>query len=260
MYNYGFLSLHPRPSHSAPQSCPTSLYFELVVRAAESSAEDGSLGAMPHIQDLSITSPLELSPTGGLFLPVSKDKMGDRRWRFSLFSRVEVHRMRQPILLPMRAETLRCLPLTMLGPQASSNPSSDELGLSRCAQIVDFSDAIGLGGKMICKTFGRVVDYATYYRRGVKRIFAKDQEVVGRVSVPSDQPLNLAHGCCNPIAIDNFLQVAGIPVNCLSDCKDDEVFVCTASMDLSLTEQFSRHQADIHGSWIQKSSRHQKGA
>ena len=31
---------------------------------------------------------------------------------------------------------------------------------------------------------------------------------------------------CDPFSMDNFLQVAGIHINCLSSRKSDEVFIC----------------------------------
>lgn len=149
--------------------------------------------------------------------------------------------MHQPIL-STPVETLLCLSLTMQGSkpipitqatsQAFAVRTDHELARRDRSQRKDYY-----------KTFGRIVDNANYYR-GVKKVFAKDQEVVGHVFVPSDQPLNLRRGCCNPISTDNFLQVAGIHVDCLSDCKDDEVFVCTVIGELSLSEQFSKHQAD----------------
>ena len=119
---------------------------------------------------------------------------------------------------------------------------------ARCEGIMNSPGASGLNGAIVHKTFGRFVDYAGYYR-GVKAVFPKDQEVVGHVTIPKNQALNLVRGCCDPIAIDSFLQVAGIHVNCLEDCKEDEIFVCTAIGELSFSEKFSQDETNER-SWI----------
>lgn len=72
---------------------------------------------------------------------------------------------------------------------------------------------------------------------------------MGHVYVPDNQPPALDPGCCDPIAIDNFLQVSGIHVNCLWDCRDDEVFVCTAIRQILFSERFMNKTKDKR-SWI----------
>ena len=105
-----------------------------------------------------------------------------------------------------------------------------------------------MNGAVLYKTFGRVVDYSDYYC-GVRRVFARDCEAVGYVSVPANQPIGFEPGYCDPVTLDNFLQVAGIHVNCLWECKDDEVFVCTAIRELLFGEHYLKGLADKR-SWI----------
>lgn len=220
--------------------CPASMYFELAVKAVKLLTEDGSSRTVPHIQDLIISSPLGLSPAGGLFLLLSRNRSRDETWDFSLFSGSSQDATARTIHASGN--------IALLAPDDATAASRFQslkrlIKIPRCEQIMDSPDATGLKGKMIYKTFSRVVDYANYYR-GVTRVSAKDQEVVGHVSVPSDQPPSLTRGCCDPVAIDNFLQVAGIHVNCLADCKEDEVFVCTAIGEVSLSEQYGQYEAD----------------
>ena len=220
--------------------CPASLYFEIVIKAIRILAEDQSSAIVPHIRDLTISSPLGLNPTGQLFLLLSRDKNQTETWTFSLFSRDPQDESARSI----HASGYVALLASNNNTAVSRFQSLKRLvGSSRYEEIMKSPDATVLNGKLVYKIFGRTVDYADYYR-GVKRVFANDHEVVGHVSVPGDQPLSLTRSCCDPIAIDNFLQVAGIHVNCLSDCKEDEVFVCTAIGDLSLSEQFNRNQGD----------------
>ena len=220
--------------------CPASMYFELVIRAVKFVAKDKASRTVPHIQDLTISSPLGLSPAGGLFLLLSRDKLRDETWKFSVFSGGSQDAPARTVHASGNIALLASDDATTASRIQSLNRL---IKTSRCEQIMDSPDATGLQGKMIYKTFSSVVDYADYYR-GVKRVFAKDQEVVGHVSVPNDQPSKLTRGCCDPIALDNFLQVAGIHVNCLADRKDDGVFVCTVIGELLLSKKFSRNETE----------------
>ena len=58
-------------------------------------------------------------------------------------------------------------------------------------------------------------------------ISSKDNEVAAHVSMPSHCLPELDNTMCNTLAIDNFLQVAGLHVNSLKDCTDGEVYVAT---------------------------------
>ena len=220
--------------------CPASMYFELAVRAVKLLGKEKSSRTVPHIQDLTISSPLGLSPAGGLFLLLSRDKLRDETWKFSVSSGGSQDAPARTVHASGNIALLASDDATTASRIQSLNRL---IKTSRCEQIMDSPDATGLQGKMIYKTFSSVVDYADYYR-GVKRVFAKDQEVVGHVSVPNDQPSKLTRGCCDPIALDNFLRVAGIHVNCLADRKDDEVFVCTAIGELLLSKNFSRNETE----------------
>ncbi|KAL8720221.1 MAG: hypothetical protein Q9225_002883 [Loekoesia sp. 1 TL-2023] len=214
--------------------CPASMYFELAVRAASVAAGTTSSNRVPHIQELEISSPLSLCPGGSVFLRLVKDKTPGEAWKFSFFSRSQ----------PDATEvTTHASGIVSLHAHDAAETTGEFqslkrlVGNPRCEPIVNAPTANGLNGAIVYKNFGRVVDYAAYYR-GVKRVFAKDLEAVGHVSVPEEQPPELESGCCDPVAIDNFLQVSGIHINCLWDCKDDEVFVCTAIRDLSFSEDF----------------------
>ncbi|KAL8883015.1 MAG: hypothetical protein Q9198_000074 [Flavoplaca austrocitrina] len=220
--------------------CPASMYFELAVRAASAATDPTATKKVPQIEKLEISSPLSISPAGSVFLRLIKDTTRDETWKFSFFSRsqpdaaqITTHASGSVALLPHDAAE------TTDGFQSLNRL----VGISRCENIINAPTVNGLNGAIVYKNFGRVVDYASYYR-GVKRIFAKDMEAVGHVTVPEEQPSELGGpGYCDPVAIDNFLQVSGIHINCLWDCRDDEVFVCTAIRDLSFSEQFMNKSA-----------------
>lgn len=194
--------------------CPASLYFELVIRAAELLANGST--TVPHILDLRILSPLPLTPAGRLLLSLSKS--ADSQWAFSLSTQFNdqsqtVHANGTVSLLDESSITARFQTMRRL------------LGRSRYSQIVSSPEANRLSGDVIYKIFGQTVNYAKYYQ-GVRNVVAYESEVVGDVVLPP-RPSNLPAGASDPVAVDNFLQVAGIHVNCLKDCKADEVFICT---------------------------------
>ncbi|KAL9006260.1 MAG: hypothetical protein Q9188_000982 [Gyalolechia gomerana] len=213
--------------------CPASMYFELAARAANLATHSTHNERVPHIQELEISSPLSTSPSGSVFLRLAKVEDRYETWRFSIFSRSP----------PDATVTTHASGIVALLAQQAAGETGEFQSLKRlvrntlCEHVINASDANGLNGAILYKNFGRVVDYAAYYR-GVKRVLAKDLEAVGHVVVPEEQPLELELGCCDPVAIDNFLQVSGIHINCLWDCNDGEVFVCTAIRDLSFSQFF----------------------
>ncbi|MCJ1462838.1 hypothetical protein MMC07_001441 [Pseudocyphellaria aurata] len=215
---------------------PASMYFEMAVRGARSLFGPESSKRTPHIQELKISTPIGLNPAGSLFLLLSKDQTTNDKWRFEFFSRGQ----QDGLGSVMHATGVITLLSFRTSLAASRFRSLRRLvKSSRCKQISNSLDSNGLLGPAVYEAFRKVVNYADYYR-GVKRIFAQDGEVVGYVSTPQAQPPDPISGDCDPIAIDNFLQVAGIHVNCLSGRKEDEVFMCTAIGGLLMSDDFMK--------------------
>ncbi|KAL8651541.1 MAG: hypothetical protein Q9210_003192, partial [Variospora velana] len=225
--------------------CPASMYFELAMRAARVEAGPASDSKrVPHVHGLEISSPLSTSPKGNVFLRMIEDTTQKDTWRFSIFS------CSQPDAADTTTHASGTVAMQSRGSEETNSGFQSLkrlVGPARCEPILKAPAANGLNGSIVYKNFGRVVDYAAYYR-GVTKVLAKDLEAVGHVSVPEEQPRELEPGCCDPVAIDNFLQVSGIHINCLWNCKDDEVFVCTAIRDFSLSEQYL-HKPSEKRSW-----------
>ena len=220
--------------------CPASLYFELVIRAARTLAGTAPSSTLPRIQELQISSPLSLSSHGSTFLQLIKDPRSIETWSFSLFSGNSANTANSTTHANGTVALLACDTVKATSGLQSLNRL---VGSQTCESIIDAPSVNGLRGAMVYKNFGRVVDYASYYR-GVRSVSAKDREAVGYVCVPDDQPLELEPGCCDPIAIDNFLQVSGIHVNSLWECSDDDVYVCTGIRELIFSEQFMNKPKD----------------
>ena len=225
--------------------CPASMYLELVIQAARAVAGQGSSKTIPKIQGLEISSSLSVQPGEKLFLRLKKGATTNRQWLFTIFSLEHA----DTASTKTHANGYIALLARDTHRSTSEFQSFNRLiGPLRCEQIFNAPLTNGLKGPVIYKDFGRVVDYASFYR-GVSRIAAKDGEAVGYVSVPVNQPPELNLCCSNPVAIDNFLQVAGIHINCLRDSKHDEVFVCTAIREISFSDKFINEANASNISW-----------
>ncbi|KAI9146901.1 Non-reducing polyketide synthase andM [Paramyrothecium foliicola] len=114
----------------------------------------------------------------------------------------------------------------------------------------DAQPAISVHGDHIYQLFSSVVEYASYYR-GVRAISCRDYEAVGVVSIPPNErfPGISDHIAIDPVTIDNFLQVAGIHLNCLSKRKDGEVLVCTGIEEIILGPAHNVEPKDRADGW-----------
>ncbi|KAM0812270.1 hypothetical protein AB5N19_12260 [Seiridium cardinale] len=90
-----------------------------------------------------------------------------------------------------------------------------------CARILDVSDADDIihGARNIYRAFSKVVDYPEPYC-GVQRLIGKGDESGGRVVKKASGEEWLDEHQSN-----SFSQVAGIWVNCMTDCGPDEMYI-----------------------------------
>ncbi|KAJ5827566.1 hypothetical protein N7447_004329 [Penicillium robsamsonii] len=209
--------------------CPASLYIEIILEAASKTTSEGLSGLMPHIHNLSICTPLLLESEGEVCLQLSQTDT-QLEWSFSLFTQQGIS----------GRETHATGEIGLYNGSGASQASSRFRSLDRLISpshsrtIANSTSASGLVGLPVYQTFNRVVEYADYFR-GVKNVFSNGHEATGLVSL-QDSPS--ANGICDPVLLDNFLQVAGIHTNCLSETREDEVFVCSAIGDIFLSDAF----------------------
>ncbi|POR33739.1 Polyketide synthase [Tolypocladium paradoxum] len=237
--------------------CPAGLYFELAIRAAKVlEVAAGSKSKVPHIENLHIQSPLGPKPDGALFIALTKQE-GDK-WTFSFFSCSPDAMARQP----QRTTNARGIVALLEAEAVTSRLQfvGRLLGSSRYDQVASSPDANRLSGDVLYKIFGRVVNYAPYYK-GVRNTIACDGEVVGDVIMPrGEEAERLASSISDPLAIDNFLQIAGIHVNCLqAGSSDDDVSVCNAIGEVLWGETFCQGKPSGSRTWRVYSNMEAKG-
>ncbi|KAL2826216.1 hypothetical protein BDW59DRAFT_161055 [Aspergillus cavernicola] len=222
--------------------CPASLYLDLVVRAAISVWSAESDATMYHIENLNISAPLVLNMPGAVFLQLTQRDDTPGQWAFVLFTRdgdqdSVTHATGKLGLNPAGTDS---------GISARFNSLKRLLNPVRWDSIITSPSSSGLKRATVYQAFRRAVNYAEYYR-GVEEVYAVGYEATGRVMLPSSPT---KHSPCDPILMDNFIQVAGIHVNCLSETGDDEVFVCSSVGDVLIGEPFVRRDPAATVPWV----------
>ena len=222
--------------------CPASMYLELATRCAmEVLGSALEPGISPHLECLTMAAPLGLGGERDVFLHLHET--AGKLWQFTIFSGAceakatangNTEHAKGRISLASVSDAFAGNQLRLL--QKFARSSSAE-------RVLSSPLATGMNGTLVYKLFSDVVDYATYYH-GVKSVTALGHEAVGVVTVPAERPIGMEPGYCDPISLDNFLQVAGIHVNCLSNRKKDEVFMCTVIEEVIFSSSFITKKSD----------------
>ncbi|KAK4184956.1 hypothetical protein QBC35DRAFT_465997 [Podospora australis] len=250
--------------------CPASMYLEMAARCASvvSSANLPSIGP-PHFEDLMMASPLGLNTTSTVLVTLQDDPGSTSHtvssWKFTIMSYPSPGTSTKSPLADGN-KTIHSTGRLSL-PDVSQNTAAfdDKLKLiskvmrphSRADRIHKQTSSSGVTGPMVYKLFSDVVDYADYYR-GVSSISAHENEAVGLVSLSTRKSSLLgadfataggAASGCDPVTMDNFLQVAGIHVNCLSPRRKGQVFMCTGVDEVIVSSFFDQSQESDAGQW-----------
>ncbi|KAL3458979.1 hypothetical protein BJX64DRAFT_291639 [Aspergillus heterothallicus] len=222
--------------------CPAPLYIELVARATKILG----LGDVSAFHALEIVAPLGLSQDADLALQLEQETPSS--WSFSFVS--------QPLNSPQQQSEPAVHAtgsVTITSDTKSTKAEFDRtarlLPYTRVKDLLAQADGEAMHGSLVYKVFNRVVQYDEYYK-GVSRVVAKSEQVAADVVLRNPPLPWAAEQVCNPLALDNFLQVAGLHVNSLRDCADTDVYVCTKVDRLSISPRFSASSTQPgHGSW-----------
>ncbi|KAK6215493.1 polyketide synthase protein [Colletotrichum tabaci] len=219
--------------------CPASMFVEMVARATmlvpkKPSTRRGG-GQVPSLSDLTMSAPLGIGNSQTTVIRLRET--GPDAWAFAIISQASATDPRgatqhaSGTFSWTRADdTSAAKRLQLLG----------RLGSSQLKTATSLATSTAtISGAMVYKWFAEVVDYADYYR-GVQSVSADDgNRAVGRVTMPARRPTPLADaGVCDPITLDNFLQVAGIHCNCLSDRDKAAVLMCTSVDEIVFSPTF----------------------
>ena len=233
--------------------CPAPLYVELVSHAATIvNGSPESLAYIPCVEDLEIKAPLGMNDRSiSMFL--TRADGATHTWNFLL--RSQSHESGPGKSAVLQHATGKVVLETETPKMMAEFDRYERLiGHRRYDDLMDDPESEAMQGALVYKVFGKVVTYKEYYK-GVRKVFAKGQEVAGLVTLPGHDIKALNNTICNPLAVDNFIQVSGLHVNSLSEIGDNEVFVCTKVDRIQPGPQFGQVDADSQ-SWTVYSNFH----
>lgn len=212
---------------------PAGLYFELAIRAAVSVKSPGN-EQIPSIQQLRIFSPLGLTPEGGLFVSLAANS------QFTIFS-CPVDAAGNPSEEKKRIVHASGV-VSLLEEYTVQNrlqTFSRLIGSSRYSDINANSIANRLSGDILYTVFSQVVKYAPYYK-GLRNAVASNGEAIGDVVMPQGKEVDCISSCMSdPLAVDSFLQLAGVHINFLRGDRDHKfVRVCNGIGQVAWSSAF----------------------
>ncbi|EAS33665.3 polyketide synthase [Coccidioides immitis RS] len=235
--------------------CPAPLYVELVSRAIMLHLHDPSAVTLSSaglcLRSLDVVAPLGIGHDIYVKLLLTQLGSNNDRWRFAFYTMPR----------PFRSEEAD-LPLHATGEVTISSRAEVRSEFERTVRLLPYqhlesliaqTDGEGMTGSLIYRVFDRVVQYDTYYK-GVSRIASKAGEVVAQVILQNPELPWAKEQVSNPLALDNFLQVAGLHVNSLNVCGESNVFVCTKVDRIQFGPEMQLSNGN--GSWSVYSNMH----
>ncbi|KAF7922236.1 hypothetical protein BELL_0143g00130 [Botrytis elliptica] len=225
--------------------CPAPLYMELASTAItilENYKLLQDTPIVPRIQDLEIKAPLGKALDKSVALNLRAD---GESWLFEFSSQSPTKKRNssQPVIHATGKIVLRdFFPL-------STSRTERLIPQTRLTTIQSDSKARSLQGTQIYDRFSRVVTYSEMYK-GVRDVYAREHEIVGKIVLPKESQLSGLgrKTVIDPIALDNFIQIAGLHVNCLIPINDNEVNVCVKISDLEFHKELDT--SDSQSGWM----------
>ncbi|TGO60221.1 hypothetical protein BCON_0037g00210 [Botryotinia convoluta] len=214
--------------------CPASLYMELASSAIlilENYKLHQDTPILPRIQDLEIKAPLGKALDKSVALSLRAD---GESWLFEFSSQSPTTKRNssQPVIHATGKIVLRDSFPT------STSRTERLIPQTRLTAIQSDAKAKSLQGTQIYDRFSRAVTYSEIYK-GVRDVYAREHEIVGKIGLPKESQLSGLgrKTVIDPIALDNFIQIAGLHVNCLIPINDNEVNVCVKISDLEFHKE-----------------------
>ncbi|KAL4957579.1 hypothetical protein BDW69DRAFT_180503 [Aspergillus filifer] len=228
--------------------CPAPLYIDLVYQAFNIVSKDSRASdLLSTVEDLEIYAPLGASDRA-VSLCLQKSAFSKHSWTFTFCSRL----ISKPAEEQLHAKGVLALHESNRKSQAEFARYGRLVSHKRYEEMMVNLDWRALQSPALYQVFSKVVTYADYYK-GVQSVYASGHEVIGRVRLPAtvdDVDSRRA------LLLDNFIQISGFQVNCLSEAGSKEVYVCTQINRLQAGTAFEDEAADPSASWIVYSSYH----
>lgn len=204
--------------------CPAAMYMECAVMAAQLSlGKTESQGLW--FEDLTFEAPLGVDHGRDVTVVLKKDG-SDKAWSFVARSVSKANPSPKPTLHAKGK----------FGFSSSTRfDRYDRLMTGRIAQLKEQPEVEKLKSKRAYELFSRIVVYAELLK-GISSITLGESEALAMIDVPLHSNTNdsSATGICDTIALDTFIQVAGLLINSSAHCAGDQVFVATGVENFSM--------------------------
>lgn len=210
--------------------CPASMYMECAamgVQLLQGHIKTGSL----RFTNLSFHAALGVDPTREAFLTLEELPQA-RGWRFVIKSRDS----KSKFVTHAKGEVLQIEPPNFRIYERLFADQIEELHNRRHTEKLMSSRAYGL--------FSRVVQYAKFFR-GIVHIILDEAEAVAEIDLSDTAEVYFQQStvteCCETVAIDTFIQVAGLLINSSHLPTSEEVYVATGVEDASMSSTCDFH-------------------
>ena len=217
--------------------CPAAMYMECAVMAAQLSLGKTDIQGL-WFENLTFESPLGVDHGRDVTVVLKKDNSSNA-WSFVARSVSKAD--------PKPKSTLHAK--GNFGFASSTRLDRyDRLMTSRIANLKEQPGTEKLKSKRAYELFSRIVTYAELLK-GISSITLGESEALATIDVPLHRDTNdsSATGLCDTVALDTFIQVAGLLINSSDQCAGDQVFVATGVENFSMA---STCDFDKCKSWI----------
>jgi malonyl CoA-acyl carrier protein transacylase/acyl carrier protein/SAM-dependent methyltransferase len=225
--------------------CPASLYLHLAIKAVSMIIEEATLADHTlSVESLELESPLGIDEQRAISLKLRETDDNPLVWSFEISSYQLVDLSNH-----IRHATGTVYAFVSTDSKLRSEFARYErLAANHHAHHLIHNEKEGvessIEGSFVYKAFSSVVNYSDYFR-GVRKVSARGDESVGRVFMPEVSSNIAPDRLWDPLLVDNFLQVAGLHINCLRDKLETEIYICTKIDQLRSSPGFSTQKSGI---------------
>ena len=205
-------------AHTAP-ICPATVQLDLALEAIHSIRPDLTAAKLePQIHGVNNQSPICINPSRFVWIEIDGDASADAGlWNFQLFSNASQESTVKTMHTSGRI-SFRCVDDLVF--KLDFARLERLISHQRCLDLLQCNDAEDLiQGRNIYKTFAEVVDYGEEYR-GLQKLVGRRNESAGYVVKKYN-----AESWLDPLLADNFCQVGGIFINCMTDRASTDIFI-----------------------------------
>ncbi|KAG6052579.1 Type I Iterative PKS [Claviceps sp. LM77 group G4] len=202
---------------------PTSLYIELLSRAAMLLRDDASFDThVLNMRNLRLHGPRPgLDPKKNIYIKLTRISEGIDSWAFECTSSLkkcggdaQIHAAGE-VGLDKRDDPLLADTFTRW---------SALIGYPRCLSLMSNEDAEGMRGKHLYQALRKLVSYDEMYQ-GMKSISFYGHEAAGKVAAKLNTSLSSSEGLYDTPIIDSMMQFAGVIVKWFAHPGDKEVLI-----------------------------------